>query len=295
MPSIQSRLVNVVLHLIRMKKTVNRMQERIENGERTYNEPTSKLHKKHVITTEQHNGHKVWTVAPKENPGVLHVIYFHGGAYVNSFSPQHWTFISKLVEALGCTVTAPDYPHAPEYCASDTMEMVFEVYKKLSGVTADVKIALMGDSSGGGISLALAQRLRDERLEQPGNIILLSPWVDVTLSNPEIPALDKIDPFLGLEGMKWSGRAYAGNLDPMSPVVSPLYGSLKGLAPLSVFIGTRDIFLADCRKLKNKAEAEGATINYHEYEGMIHDWMLGPLPESKRALNEIVERLRGTR
>ena len=166
MPSIQSKFLNVILYLIRMKKTVNRMQERVEKGERTYSEPPPILYKKHLVTTQLENGHKVWTISPKQIPGNKHIIYLHGGAYVNSFSPQHWTFMSKLVERLNCTVTAPNYPHAPEYSASDTNQMVFDVFRKLATVAGAANITMMGDSSGGGISLALAQRLRDEQLEQ---------------------------------------------------------------------------------------------------------------------------------
>jgi acetyl esterase/lipase len=268
------------------------MQERVENGERTYSEPSRKLHNKYLITTHTENEHKVWTIAPKQNTSNKQIIYFHGGAYVNSFSPQHWTFMSRLVDSLNLTVTAPNYPHAPEYCATDTNEMVFDVFKKLSNGVGAANITLMGDSSGGGISLALAQRIRDERLEQPGHIILLSPWLDVTLSNPEIVELDRIDPFLGVTGLKWSGKAYSRGLDPLSPAASPLYGSLKGLGPISVYIGTRDIFLADCRKLKDKAIAEGASVNYREYKGMVHNWMLGPMPEAKQVLKEIVDTLK---
>lgn len=275
-----------------MKKSVNRMQQRVESGERTYNEPTSKHHKKHLITLQEDNGHKVWTVAPKAFASDLRIIYFHGGAYVNSFSPQHWAFISKLVDTLGCTVIAPNYPHAPEYRASDTLQMVTSVYRSVAHESGASNIALMGDSSGGGISLALAMKLRDEGVEQPGNIVLLSPWLDATLSNPEIPELDRLDPFLGVEGLRWSGSEYARGLDPLSPAVSPVYGRLDGLGPISVFIGTRDILLADCRKLKERATEQGVEIGYYEYKDMVHDWMLGPLPESKQALNEIVKILR---
>ena len=115
MPSIQSKIINVLLHVIGMKKTINRLQDRVESGERTYTEPSRRLQRKHLITTRQVNGHKVWTIAPRQNVGNKHIIYLHGGAYVNSFSPQHWGFMSKLVDALNCTVTAPNYPHAPEY------------------------------------------------------------------------------------------------------------------------------------------------------------------------------------
>jgi monoterpene epsilon-lactone hydrolase len=89
-------------------------------------------------------------------------------------------------------------------------------------------------------------------------------------------------------------RVYARDVDPKSYLVSPVYGSLKDLAPISVFIGTRDVFCPDCRKLRDKAMAEGVRLDYREYEGMVHEWMLGPLPEAKQTINEIVETIRAT-
>ena len=71
--------------------------------------------------------------------------------------------------------------------------------------------------------------------------------------------------------------------------MSPVYGSLKGLAPVTLFIGTRDILYPDCRKLRDKADSEGVRLHYREYDEMVHDWMLGPLPEAKHAIAEIVD------
>ena len=277
---------------MRMKRTVNRMRERVESGDRTYTEPSKRLRSKHRISKRTVNGHLVWTIAPKENAGEKHVIYLHGGAYVNSFAPQHWDLMSKLVETLNCTVTAPNYPHAPEHYVHDVFDLMLPLYTELAASAGSPNVTIMGDSSGGGISLALAQRLRDDGLDQPGHVILLSPWLDATLSNPEIPEFDKIDPFLGVEGLKYGGAVYARHVDPKSYLVSPVYGSLKDLAPVTLFIGTRDILYPDCRKLRDRAAAEGVRLDYREYDGMVHDWMLGPLPEAKQAIKEIVETIR---
>lgn len=292
MPSIQAKAINVLLRLMRMKRTVNRLQQRVANGDRTYTEPSPKLHRKHHISKRQLNGRLVWTIAPKENAGSRHVIYLHGGAYVNSFASQHWGLMSKLVQALNCTVTAPNYPHAPEHCVDDVFALMLPLYQELAAEGGSANITIMGDSSGGGISLALAQRLREVGVAQPARLILLSPWLDATLSNPEIDEFDKIDPFLGVEGLKYGGAVYARDVDPKSYLVSPVYGSLKNLAPISLFIGTRDILFPDCRKLREKAAAEGVRLDYREYDGMVHDWMLGPLPEAKHAIEEIVEIIR---
>lgn len=292
MPSLRSQLFVAILRIIGMKRNLNRLPQRVANKERTKTEPTRRHRKRHDITRRELNGHNVWTIAPKEGASEKYLIYLHGGAYVNSFASQHWSFISRLVQRLNCTVVAPDYPHAPEHCVRETSDLVLQVYREtVAQARGPANVVLMGDSSGGGIGLALAQRLREEGESQPGYTVLLSPWLDVTLSHPEIPAVDRVDPFLGVEGLRWAGLAYARDTDPKDHQVSPIYGSLKGLAPISIFIGTRDILHPDCRKVRSRAEAEGINIDYHEYEGMVHNWMLVPLPESKRVLNAIVQRL----
>jgi acetyl esterase/lipase len=292
MPSLQSKAIVVLLRVMGMKRTVNRMRERVENGERTYTEPSRRLHRKHRIDKRDVNGHLVWTIAPKVDGCGKQIIYLHGGAYVNSFASQHWEFMSKLVDALGCTVTAPNYPHAPEYHVHDVFAFLLPLYLELASEAGGANVTLMGDSSGGGISLALSQRLREDGLPQPGNVVLLSPWLDATLSHPEIVIVDKSDPFLGVDGLKYAGAAYARNVDSKSYLVSPVYGSFRKLARVTVFIGTRDVFLPDCRKLRDRAAAEGVTIDYREYDRMVHNWMLGPMPEAKQVLREIVELLR---
>ena len=292
MPSFQSRVVEVLVRVLRWKRASNRARQRVESGRRTYTEPTRRQRRKYRITQRNVNGHLVWTIAPKQNAEEKQILYLHGGGYVNSFAAQQWNFMCRLVDALGCTVIAPNYPHAPEYYVHDVFDFLLPLYEEIAALAGSANVTVMGDSSGGGISLALAQLLREKGREQPRNVILLSPWLDASVSNPEIPAFDKIDPFLGIEGLKYAGGVYARDVDPKHYLVSPVYGSLKELAPISLFVGTRDILLPDCRKLRDRAAAEGVALNYREYEAMLHDWMLISLPESKQALKEIVEIIR---
>src|SRR5678815_5813419 len=113
---------------------------------------------------------------------------------VNSFAPQHWDLMSKLVQGANCTVTAPNYPHAPEYYVGDVFALMLPLYNELAAAAGSSNITIMVDSSGGGIALALAQRLRDDGLPQPGRLILLSPWLDATLSNPELSLIHISEP-----------------------------------------------------------------------------------------------------
>ncbi|MBA4056814.1 MAG: alpha/beta hydrolase, partial [Marivirga sp.] len=126
----------------------------------------------------------------------------------------------------------------------------------------------------------------------PEQIILLCPWLDITMNNPAIIQMDSEDPFLGIEGLKKAGKAYAGNSTMDHYLLSPVNGSLEGLARISLFIGSRDILVADARKLFRLAQSNDIDLNYREYKGMFHVWMLMNFPESKRAAVEIIQLIR---
>jgi epsilon-lactone hydrolase len=288
--STQSRLFHLFLRLIRKKRFL-RIQ--LNSGRQSLfdcPEPTLTTKKRCHIQKSQVTGRNVFTLTPKNKPNTgKHILYLHGGAYIQCFNRFHWNFLAWLVDVTGCTVTTPDYPLAPHYTFKDSFEMGTALYEKLIEATVPGDFILMGDSSGGGFALALAQKMRNENMVQPNRIILLSPWLDITLANPEIDNIDSIDPFLERESLRRTGNLYAGGMDPSDYLLSPINGSLKGLGKIAVFVGSKDILVADARKLKALAEAAKISIDYYEYEGMIHAWMLLNFPESRKARQQIID------
>lgn len=105
-------------------------------------------------------------------------------------------FFGKLIERTGRTVVIPDYPLAPEHQFEETTEMVYTALVNLINRVGAENVTLIGDSAGGGMAFALSQKLRDDKGVQPSQIILLSPLLDMTKSNPEILKVDKYDPIL---------------------------------------------------------------------------------------------------
>ena len=114
----------------------------------------------------------------------------------------------------------------------------------------------------------------------------VSSWLDVTLEDPRIKAIDPKDPILNIDALKKAGKLYQGALDLKDPKLSPLYGDLKNLPPVTVFSGTHDLLYPDTLRL---IEALDGNIKTHIYEEMIHVWMLFNLPESKKALEAVVD------
>ena len=177
---------------------------------------------------------------------------------------------------------------APSSNCEDAIGFIGHVYQKLLTKHSAENIVLTGDSSGAGLALGFAMTLRNENKPQPSQIILLSPWLDVTMSNEDMLEIDKKDKMLGIEPLQLAGKVYAGKLDLKDYRVSPVYGDFSGLGVISVFIGTHDLFVADCRKLKSIAEISNISINYFEYPKMFHGWfILRSMKEAKAAINQI--------
>ncbi|MCF7833045.1 MAG: alpha/beta hydrolase [Candidatus Marinimicrobia bacterium] len=253
--------------------------------------PLNAMYLVYDIDVDDRLGHNVWTIEPVKDLSDKVVIYLHGGSYTYNFFSPHWYFISNIVDQLRARVIAPDYPLVPEYNVTHVFDMLLKLYKNVIKDVDPKNISIIGDSAGGGMSLAFGQLLLEKGLPQPEQLILLSPCVDVTLSNPDIVEVDKDDPLLNIESILKAGELYAGPLERTHYLVSPIYGNLIGLAPISLYVGTHDLLVADCRKLNCMAQSLGIPFQYHEYEGLFHVGMLYPTPEGSEIRKEIIEDL----
>lgn len=261
--------------------------------ERTYPQHSplrSVLKKLCDIQEQQINGHLVYTLTPKTGKRSAHIIYTHGGAYVNALRSEHWDMIRKLIEKTGATVTVPIYPLAPEHSYKEAYAFLEKVYRNIITVVPADHIILCGDSAGGGLALGQAMRYRDLGLLLPGRIILFAPWLDVTMSNPRAQELAKEDVMLATPGLILAGRWWAGGDDPRTPRVSPIFGNLADLPPIDIFQGTADMLLADAQLLKDKIAAAGGAVRMFEYPGAFHAFMAATFtPESKDVFARIAE------
>lgn len=289
MPSIQSKLFTLFFRLIRKKGLLRKQLVRGKGSIFTSPEPPDFLLKYCNIRKTELNGQAVYTLIPKHLKSNKHILYLHGGAYVQGMVIWHWKFIGELMRRCNCTITIPDYPLAPGCTYEVSFEMVQKVYQELLSDTPSNAFIFMGDSSGGGFALALGQLLERNSLPQPGQLILLSPWLDLTLTNPAINSIEAEDPFLDRESLRTAGRLYAGCTPVEHFLLSPINGSLKGLGRISLFTGSKDLLVADARKLQAMAMDQGIELLYFEYPDMVHAWMFMPLPESKEAMKQITE------
>ena len=289
MSSLQMRVIRGVLRLTRKPRTatVERARQRIA-APKGSNEPPVGLRTRHDVRTRPVQGFPCTTVAPRNGGTGRTVVYLHGGSYTGEIAPQHWALISKLADA-GVRVEVPLYGLAPQHTHREAYPFVTEVYRDLLAEVDASAVTVAGDSAGGGLALGFAQTLAAEQLPQPRRLVLLSPWLDLTLSHPGLPALEPRDPWLNIDGTVEAGKVWAGGDDPTQPRLSPINGPLAGLAPMDVYVGTHELCLPDALLLQERAATAGAELRLTVCPGAVHVYPLVPAPEGRAAARRIVE------
>ena len=225
------------------------------------------------------DGFQVLTIF-KNNTKNKHIIFLHGGAYVMKAVKGHKIIIEKMAKKYNLKVTFIDYPLAPENDIQKAHKILSKTYKKITSKYKNDEFFLFGDSSGGGLALSFLQQLKNRNdVPFPNKTVLMSPWVDVSMTNNEIKNFEEKDPLLPLNGLITTGKQFAGNLDTQDPLISPIYGNMDNL---------KDIFFPDCLKLNNKLKTStGTTVKVKVGKNMCHDWILAPLKETNETIDEI--------
>ena len=234
------------------------------------------------IETIEYDGRNIFVLTPKsEKKNDMIILYLHGGSYMGAMTNEHWDLYKDLINDLGCNIVAPDYPLTPKYNYKDTISMMETLYKQLIEKIDPSNFIVMGDSAGGGLSLALLEKVGEENIQMPNQTILISTQVDVRLNNPEIEEVEPNDPELNKSALKIAGENYAGKDGIDSYLVNPIDGPLDKLKNVSIFTGTNDILNPDIKILQERAKEVGTEINVYETEGATHVWLLYKYKDEK--------------
>lgn len=234
------------------------------------------IENKYDLTVETFENRNIFIIKSKGSKKTnMKILYFHGGSYMAEATSNHWEFIENLVDDTGATVILPDYPLIPKYNYKDVFNMVVPLYKEIQQkVDVSNELIIMGDSAGGGLSLALLEKISQEDIKMPKKTILISPWLDVRMDNPKIEQVKEQDKKLNKEALKIAGLAYAGSDGIDSYLVNPIDGDLSKINNLTIFTGTKDILNPDVYKLKEKAEENNINIDINEYQDAGHIWII---------------------
>jgi len=229
-----------------------------------------------------------WTSTPDDSSDAA-ILYLHGGGYVIGSLDSHRHLVAEAGRAAGCWALALDYGLAPERPFPAAVEDAVAGYRYLLGRGIKPgRIAIAGDSAGGGLVVAAMVAIRDAGLAQPGCGWCISPWVDMEAGGETMTSRAAADPTVQKAGILDMARMYLNGADPRSPLAAPIYADLKGLAPLLIQVGAAETLLDDALSLAKVAGTADVYVELQVWPEMIHVWHLfhPELDAGKRAIND---------
>lgn len=254
--------------------------------------PGGEFYKSNAVRSFEVDGFKVTALESKGKSERL-MIYLHGGAFVSGPGQHHWDSIKKIHKDTGINIWLVDYPKAPEHTVDKANKVIDALYQKALRMYNGKDIILMGDSAGGNLCISLTQRLIQAKADKPGLLILVSPVIDASFSNPAIKTIDALDPILSIAGVRSANVLFAGNKALTDPSLSPIFGSVEGFPKVIMYVGDRDICAPDEIEFAKLLKTHGAELDLIREQEMIHIWPLLPvMKEAGIALNNLIEKLK---
>ena len=228
-----------------------------------------------------------WSIVPGSDDSRV-ILFFHGGGYCSGSIRSHRRMVTEAGRAAGMRTLAVDYRLAPENKFPAALNDAVTAWRFLreQGIAAE-HIAIGGDSAGGGITVALINRLRDDHEQLPACAWLASPWTDLTMSGSTLVSKDAVDPLIHKGYLDELADAYLpAGMNRKDPRVSPLYADLKGFPPTLIQVGSAETLLADATRFAAMAGAADVAVTLEIWPHMIHAWPLwnAQLEPGRRAL-----------
>ncbi len=218
------------------------------------------------------------------------ILYVHGGAFEVGGGEMFVGFASWLASVTGADVYLPDYRLAPEHTQPAPTDDLFNAYRTVLELGHDPgRTAVIGDSAGGSLAVTTVRSLREMGQPSPAALVLISPWLDLSLSGASVSTAARRDPVLRRDALASAARNHAGGLHLDDPRISPLFAALRTLPPTLVQVGTDEILLDDSTRFAERAYAAGVDVTLQRFDGLFHEFQLFAklLRTSRGALDDI--------
>ena len=234
-----------------------------------------------------------WINAPDADAGHV-ILYLHGGGYCIGSLNTHRNMAARVSAATGSFVLLADYRLAPEHPHPAAVDDGVEVYRWLLQHGSDpTRMAIMGDSAGGGLVVATLLALRDRGEPLPGAAVCMSPWVDLGCATETYTTHAELDPMCSPELLQGMAAHYLAGGDPSAPLVSPVHADLADLPAMLIQVGSAEVLLDDARTLARRAEEAGVDVTLEVWDDAIHVFQaMAGVPEAEEALARIGEFVR---
>jgi epsilon-lactone hydrolase len=266
--------------------------ERRAEGYRSFAPAGEAIRQSLGVRLEEENvaGIRVQSVIPPKCRADQAVIYFFGGGYVEGSPEEDLSVTARLSVLLGRRILVPRYRLAPEQPFPAALDDGLAVFGDLARRLAGPNLALAGESAGGSLALAVALRASAAKLTMPSAVAVMSPWADLSKTGDTLTSLAGYDPTIDYElTLESMARAYAGEHDLRSPLVSPVYAEYPAsFPPTLITSATRDLFLSDCARLSTRMRRAGIEAELRVWEGLWHSFEFYPgIPEGGESLAEV--------
>jgi len=217
------------------------------------------------------------------------ILFLHGSGFSKGSPASHRPLVARIAAETGVPVFVPDYRLTPENRFPAALEDALDAYRQLLDLYDPRRVAIIGDSAGGGLVLTLLLAAKDRNLPMPAAAATLSAWTDLAVTGDARPDVD--DPVVTQAMLQAAADLYLDGADPKHPYASPLFGDLAGLPPLLMQVGGREIMIEDTRRFAEKAESAGVPVTWTTYSGMAHVFQLNSpeVPETEAALAELTK------
>ncbi len=213
-----------------------------------------------------------WVSAPGANPN-RQALYLHGGGYVIGSPNSHRLLAYNIAKAMDGRCLVLDYRMAPEDpfpAAVDDSVAAWAWMLEQGGNPA--RMSIMGDSAGGGLTIATQVALKQRGMQLPACSVCISPWTDLEGTGDSIKSKADVDPMVKEEGLHNYSALYRAGADPRDPLASPLYADVSGLPPMLIQTGTAEILMDDSTRFAEKARAQGVDVTLELWDDMPHIW-----------------------
>ena len=230
------------------------------------------------------------TIAGNETDRMI--LYFHSGVYVIGSAAATVPLVADLVRRTGVNAITLDYRLAPEHPYPAALDDARAAYEGLLAQGMDPgQIVLAGESAGGGLAVATLLASREAGLTMPSCAFLLSPYADLTLSGETLVDRESLDPILSPAGLRVHAPEYVGGADAADPLISPIFGDLRGLPPLLIQVGSHEILLSDALRLAERAALSDVAVTLDVTPGVPHVFQgfAGFLDEAGAALDRATD------
>lgn len=292
MASWRARLVNVAVRRLLRRRSWGDENQLTSRARRLFGVPTpfSWMQTRGIaITTVDEGGIRgEWLEPRKPLDGAI--LYLHGGGYVSCSPATHRPITGTLARLSRRRVFSLDYRLAPENRFPAAIDDVVAAYSWLiekQSIPAD-RIAIAGDSAGGGLTLALLLKAREDGLPLPACAVCFSPWTDLTGGGASIRENDGRCEMFTPENIEDFAAAYLGDASPLEPLASPVYNELDGLPPLLFHVSSTELLLDDSRRVHTTVQLAGGSSRLEIFDGVCHAWQMlyGVIPEARKSLDD---------